>query len=202
MLPENEGAWQRLGRLLAQRRIEVGARYRNKNLFAEERELNRRMVWSVETGARDTYGKDTLRAIEAAYMLAPGSVERTVAGGPLEPLPVPGGTRPAALSPLPAAGRGDDDPADDAAAHLFPGDTRHDRLIRNIWRYGATLEERLELIEVVDPKLAAALRDVGGQAEAGLSRDPQSHVRLHLQGNNSETLRVSGSHRTVPVRHD
>jgi transcriptional regulator with XRE-family HTH domain len=109
---------------------------------------------------------------------------------------------PAAPRDLPAAGaRGDDDPVDDAAARLFPGDTRHDRLIRNIWRYGADLEERLELIEVVDPKLAAALRDVRGQSEAGLRRAVRSHVRLPLHGNDSDTLRVSGRHRTVFVRH-
>jgi len=87
--PPDENAWKRLGRLLAQRRVEIGARYRNKNLFAAERELNRRMVWSVENGVRDTYGRETLRAVEAAYMLAPGSLDRTLAGGPLEPAEEP-----------------------------------------------------------------------------------------------------------------
>jgi len=43
------------------------------------------MVWSIENGARDNYGRPTLRAVEAAYMLAPGSLDRTLAGGPLEP---------------------------------------------------------------------------------------------------------------------
>ena len=205
MLPENESAWKRLGRLLAERRIEVGARYRNKNLFAEEREINRRMVWSVETGARDNYGKDTLRAIESAYALVPGSVARTVAGGPLEPLPAPQAARPFSLPPAvhrdaPApASTPEGDPDDDDAALLFPGDTRHDRLIRNIWRHSEDLDQRLDLIEVVDPKLAAALRalrDRGGQSEAGLRM--QSHVQDHESG----TLRVSGHRRTVPVRHD
>jgi hypothetical protein len=206
MLPENEAAWQRLGRLLADRRIEVGARYRNKNLFAEEREINRRMVWSVETGARDTYGKDTIRAIESAYALVPGSVERTVAGGPLEPLPVPGAARAAARAPRVPAAWDEGDPRDDDAARLFRGDTRHDRLIRNIWRLGEAYEtpepQRIDMIEVVDPELAAALRRVGGQSEAGLQWALQSHVQLHVLCNESVTSGLSGYHRTVPVRDD
>lgn len=85
MPPEDQSAWERLGKLLAGRRIEIGARYKNKNLFAEERQINRRMLWQVESGERDTYRTDTLRAIEAAYALVPGSLERTLAGGDLEP---------------------------------------------------------------------------------------------------------------------
>jgi hypothetical protein len=84
--PETESPWKRLGRLLAERRTELGARYRNKNLFAEERQINRRMLWSVESGDRGNYGKETVRLIESAYVLVPGSIERTVAGGDLEPL--------------------------------------------------------------------------------------------------------------------
>jgi hypothetical protein len=86
MPPETEGDWKRLGRLLADRRIEIAARYKNKNLFAEERQINRRMLWAIEAGVRDTYTPDTLRAIERSYMLAPGSIERTLAGGGLEPV--------------------------------------------------------------------------------------------------------------------
>lgn len=85
MPPVDQEAWKRLGRLLADRRIQVGARYRNKNLFAEERQINRRMLWQVESGERDTYRPDTIRAIESAYELVPGSLARTLAGGALEP---------------------------------------------------------------------------------------------------------------------
>ena len=103
MPPENESAWERLGRLLGDRRTEIAARYKNKNLFAEEREINRRMLWSVETGARGNYGKETLRAVERAYMLVPGSVERTVAGGDLEPLGAPAPMRTIPVPPPAAA---------------------------------------------------------------------------------------------------
>jgi hypothetical protein len=96
---ESESPWERLGRLLGDRRIEIAARYKNKNLFAAEREINRRMVWSVESGARGNYEKDTLRDIERAYMLIPGSIRRTLDGGGLEPDPPVG---PAPLRPVPA----------------------------------------------------------------------------------------------------
>lgn len=86
MPPESQNDWKRLGRLLAERRIEIAARYKNKNLFAAERQINRRMLWSIESGERDTYTPDTLRDIERAYMLVPGSMGRTLAGGDLEPV--------------------------------------------------------------------------------------------------------------------
>lgn len=101
--PENESAWERLGRLLAGRRVQLEPRYRNKNLFARERQINRRMLWRIETGADGNYGNDTLRAVEASYMLVPGSIGRTLAGGPLEPLPEPAAPP---LRAVPAAPRG------------------------------------------------------------------------------------------------
>lgn len=69
----------------------------------------------------------------------------------------------------PGGGR-DNDPKDDAAAHMFAGDTSRARLLRSIWRYSEDEEKRFELIEVVDPKLAAALRELAGRrSEAGLA---------------------------------
>jgi hypothetical protein len=113
-----------------------------------------------------------------------------------ESAPVPPG-------PLAPAAR-DDDPKDDDAAHMFRGDDPRARLLRSIWRYSENWDKRLELIEVVDPKRAAQLRDLaaGRQSEAGLSAAVQAHVQSHLQCNNSVTTEVSGSHRTVQMRHD
>jgi len=65
--PADESAWTRLGRLLADRRIQLAARYRNKTLFSQERQIHRRMLWAIESGGRDTYTPDTIRVIEAAY---------------------------------------------------------------------------------------------------------------------------------------
>ena len=75
--------------------------------------------------------------IEDVLLWQPGSLERAHSGGEPELLPVP--AHPGPLTATEAA----DDPADDTAARLFPGDTRHDRLLRNIWRYGADLESVL-----------------------------------------------------------
>lgn len=133
------------------------------------------------------------RREEAARVLAE-ILRREGRPAPAEVPQPPGAVLAAADTPV-------SDPQDDAAARLFPGDTRHDRIIRNIWRlgqYGTSREDRLDMIEVVDPGLAAALRDVGGQSEVGLG---QLHVRLQVHGNNSDTSGVSGSHRTVPARH-
>jgi hypothetical protein len=142
--PANESAWERLGSLLADRRIQIGARYRNKTLFAEERGINRRMLWAIESGVRDTYTPDTVRVIEAAYELAPGSLYRTRDGGDLEPL------QPAA-TPEPAEPRWNAEPVDDAAWDLFPDD----KTKRWLWRTpNSTEDERAALIAMLDRKRA------------------------------------------------
>lgn len=166
MPPENESAWARLGRLLAGRRIQLGARYKNKALFSREREINRRMLWTIESGARDTYTPDTLRAIEAAYMLAPGSLDRVLDGGELEPLPSP-----RAAAPEAAPVRWDDEPEGDAAWNLFPDDPTK----RHVWRTpNLTEDERAALIALVDRKRAEAAPPER-QADAGLE-SPESPV--------------------------
>jgi hypothetical protein len=164
MPPENESPWHRLGRLLAQRRIELGPRYRNKNLFAEERQLNRRMVWSIETGARDTYTPDTLRAVERAYMLVPGSVERTLAGGGLEPADA--GPAPLPRNPFAAVADPADEPGDDAAWAMFPDPA--DRLLRWIWRLPVPVQDREQMVADQRARRRAAL-DPPGRESAGLS---------------------------------
>lgn len=139
--PVDMTAWQRLGRLLAARRVQVGARYKNKNLFATEREINRRMLWQVESGARDTYRPDTIRAIEAAYELVPGSLERTLAGGDLEPARAPE-TQPVFPEPPTAA---------EEALEKFPGDL----VSQAIWRLPNTsAAERWEMIATLERKRA------------------------------------------------
>jgi hypothetical protein len=79
--------WKRLGQLLEQRRVELDPRYRNLALFAEDRDLNYRLAWDIETGRRTNYRRPTLRAIEVAYGLEPGSVDTALAGGELKAAP-------------------------------------------------------------------------------------------------------------------
>ena len=80
-------AWTRLGQLLEQRRVELDPRYLNLTLFAEERRIDYRLTADVEHGRRTNYRRPTLRAIEVAYSLEPGSIDTALAGGELKPAP-------------------------------------------------------------------------------------------------------------------
>jgi hypothetical protein len=197
-MPANRSDWERVGKQLAERRVQISARYANRRAFAEDVGMNWRTLYDAEYGKRATFRQETVRAIENAYRLVPGSLARSLAGGPLEADPAPRAAgAPAALGA--PAGRHDNDPKDDTAAELFRGDTTRAQLLRLIWRYSEDPDKRLELIEVVDPKLAAALRDVaaGRQSEAGLGCTLQTHV----QRNDSATSGVFGNHRTLAARH-
>jgi hypothetical protein len=120
MPPEDQSAWGHVARLLRDRRIELGARYKNKRLFSDERQLNRRMLWLAESGRPAKFEFETRRAIESAYGLAPGSFDRMLDGGDLEPSAANPAAAPAGPPPLSFPGA---DPADSAAAaRVFPGD--------------------------------------------------------------------------------
>lgn len=73
--------WDRLGRLLEQRRAEMNPRWRDLTVFAEERGLNWRLAWDIEHNRRTSYRPVTLVAIEVSYGWQPGSIARILAGG-------------------------------------------------------------------------------------------------------------------------
>lgn len=81
--------WERVGHLLAERRVQISPRYANRRAFADETGVNWRTLYDAEYGKRATFGRGTIRAFETAYQLVPGSLDRTLAGGPLEPADVP-----------------------------------------------------------------------------------------------------------------
>lgn len=89
MPPADSSAWGRVGRLLASRRVQISARYANRRTFAAERGMNWRTLHDIEHAKRDNFRPETMRAFESAYMLVPGSLDRTLAGSDLEPLPPP-----------------------------------------------------------------------------------------------------------------
>lgn len=140
--------WKRLARLLAARRVEIAPRYANRRLFCEERDLNRRMLWRIETGDDDNYSQAKIDEIEDAYLLVRGSLLRTVAGGELEALPAGAETAPAGVSggePAPGS------PADRGAWTYYPGDDMASRLKRMIIRDPyASEEDKLNMLEVVN----------------------------------------------------
>jgi hypothetical protein len=102
MPPYPAGSWERLGELLVHRRVEIDLRYRNRQLFADERGLNWRLLYDIERAKRTNFEPETKAAIEVAYMLAPGSVDRVLAGGELEPqsAPDPAAPRERPLPPI------------------------------------------------------------------------------------------------------
>lgn len=88
------GAWKRLGDLLEQRRVGLDSRYKNLTLFSAEREVDYRLAWDIEHGARTNFRRPTLTSIEAAYGWEHGSIRSVLAGGDPQPVAVPAEERP------------------------------------------------------------------------------------------------------------
>ena len=82
--------WERLGRLLTARRIELGFPVRSK--FADARNLTHsRTVSDIENAKRDNFEPATLALVEQLYEWAPGSIDAVLHGG--EPSPLNSATR-------------------------------------------------------------------------------------------------------------
>jgi AcrR family transcriptional regulator len=164
MPPADRTAWERLGKLLADRRAQISPRYANRRAFAADREMNWRTLHDVELAKRDNFRPETMRAFEAAYMLVPGSLDRVLAGGDLEPLPPP-----ALVPPLPAGALAEQViRADDALIErLIRGDEVLDKIWRLIGPDGRPVdrEKRIKMMEVVladDPPPAQARQGGAG----------------------------------------
>lgn len=78
--------WARLGRLLTQRRGQLGSEYLNRQKFCQITGLNERLVSDLENARRDGYRPATKAAVEQAYQWASGSIEKVLAGGDPTPL--------------------------------------------------------------------------------------------------------------------
>ncbi|MEU8151690.1 hypothetical protein [Nonomuraea sp. NPDC048901] len=82
--------WKALGDLLVIRRVQLHPQYKNRRKFVADTHSGSsdswyRMITSIETGARDNYGRETLAAMEVAYQLEAGSLARTLRTKVLEP---------------------------------------------------------------------------------------------------------------------
>ena len=118
-------AWERLGGSLVRRRLELDPRYRNRKLFAQERGPGLYRVFSdIELGKRSSYKPSVLLAIEVAYQLEPGSIDRFLAGGDLdspgasasEPVTAPPPEVPEVIGVLATIGRNTPDEIGEMAA--------------------------------------------------------------------------------------
>jgi hypothetical protein len=141
--------WDRLGKLLEQRRVEMDPRWRDLTLFASERGLDWRMAWDVEHNKRTNYRRVTRVAIEVAYGWEPGSIERVLNGGdPVKDAPA---------GPEPGAGA-------DFVRSRWPGlvlPARDAQLVREIW---ATPPEYMTLATKQNLTTVIAEKAAGGSA--------------------------------------
>lgn len=94
---QSRPAWERLGRLLMERRARLDPRWRTRKTFAADVGLNAGLIRDIETAQRTTFTPATLAAIESAYRYAPGSITKVLDGG--DPIELPG---PADEAPAPA----------------------------------------------------------------------------------------------------
>jgi hypothetical protein len=92
MTSPSQERWQQLGGMLIQRRVELDARYRYRNAFADDTGLDWRLLYDIEKARRANFTRATITAIEVAYRLEPGSIEEFLDGDEdtLIPLPDPG----------------------------------------------------------------------------------------------------------------
>ena len=130
-MPASREDWGRVGPMLAARRVQISARYANRRVFADEAGLNWRMLYDAERGRRATFRTETVRAFETAYRLEPGSLDSTLAGDPLKPLPVPAEVTAPVSAPVPGAAGEGTPPVSEAffTEHVLPGQDEYDRQV-------------------------------------------------------------------------
>lgn len=84
--PYPDHAWQRLADLLIQRRAHLDPKYRNRQAFADEKQLDYRVVSDIEKHRRTNFSAPMIASLEVAYRWAPGSIKTVLAGGNPTPL--------------------------------------------------------------------------------------------------------------------
>src|SRR5690606_136616 len=80
-------AWQRLGKLLRQRRPLIDPRYRVRRVFAAVNRPTDKTVQEVENAYRSTFSDQMPTAIEVAYRLPPGTIHEVLANPDVDRLP-------------------------------------------------------------------------------------------------------------------
>ena len=160
-------AWERLARLLFQRRAQMSPRYANRSRFASERGVDYRLVYDVEKERRRNFGDAAISALESAYDLVPGTIRRVLDGGELEAADEP--RRPGHLTLV---------PGDDVAAER--------RQLADQWAamvtapVGAELKELKAAIDAAPPGASGAdiFPDEPALAEIWAMRETPPQYRL------------------------
>lgn len=168
--------WERLGRLLKQRRPQLDLRYRIRRVFAEENNLTDKTVQEIENAYRETFSPEMLSAIEVAYRLPSGTVaevladpNRTTLPPPTPPVRAVPGQRSGTAVEIPAGVSLEDLPDEEAAIWQLPDTSVHERelLIHmlRVWR-----GDRGESLDELYRALAALARQRDGERSNGGSR--------------------------------
>lgn len=181
----SEGAalrWQRLGDMLIQRRTALDSRWHNRTAFCEATGLSYRLVYDIEEGRRTNFGGSTKAAIEAAYHLAPGAVDRYIQGGDLYegatvtrlpftgPSPMPGlADLPEILRKLPPD---IEEWIADVDADIASGRMPRNQFEASVWdNPGFTPDRKRLMLGIARSELAAAARgERRGEGRAGGNR--------------------------------
>lgn len=71
--------WQRLGRMLRAQRVALKPEWHNRQKFVNASGLNERLVSDLEKGRRAAYRDSTLDAVENAYQLPQGAIQKALA---------------------------------------------------------------------------------------------------------------------------
>jgi hypothetical protein len=80
----SEQDWERLGRLLMQRRGQLGSQFLNRQEFVRTTGLNERLVYDLENARRTSYRPATVAAVESAYRLPPGFIDKALADASIQ----------------------------------------------------------------------------------------------------------------------
>lgn len=80
-------SWQRLGRALIARRVDLNPKYKSREAFARATGMDYRVLFDIENARRTNFGPTTIARIERAYRLAGGSMEKFRANPDLTEFP-------------------------------------------------------------------------------------------------------------------
>lgn len=147
MVSPSQERWQQLGDMLIQRRVELDARYRYRNAFADDTGLDWRLLYDIEKARRTNFTRSTLSAIEVAYRLEPRSVEEFLDGDEDALVPLPDTAPESPPEPWPPE-RHFDDPAMQAMWdnfwNRFADDEIPDEILRPMMLLGDAMFRNLQ----------------------------------------------------------
>lgn len=97
-------SWQRLGRALIARRLDLNPKYKSREVFARDTDMDYRVLFDIENARRTNFGAMTIARIERAYELQNGAIEKFRINPDLTEFPDRTGSASSQLTPGDVAG--------------------------------------------------------------------------------------------------